>query len=142
MNTISAKRKVISCAMLAVILLTACGCAQAQDRSPIVSDTLQPSDTPRATVGGVPLISASNPLPDGFAVGALVNLYGEKRSFALASVGICLTRETFEAANQMFAQAKRDGVSGFILTSGYRTEDEQRALYEAATDRTAAPPGA
>jgi D-alanyl-D-alanine carboxypeptidase len=88
------------------------------------------------------LVNASNPLPDGFAAGGLVDLYGEERSFQLASSELRLTRETFEAANRMFEQARRDGVDGFILSSGYRTEDEQRALYKNDEDGTAAKPGA
>jgi len=88
------------------------------------------------------LVNASSPLPDGFATGELVDLYGAERSFQLASSELRLTRETFEAANRMFRQARRDGVDGFILTSGYRTEGEQRALYKNDVDGTAAKPGA
>jgi D-alanyl-D-alanine carboxypeptidase len=88
------------------------------------------------------LVNESSPLPDGYDAGMLVDLYGEKRAFQLATRDIRLSRETFEAANNMFKQAKRDGVDGFILTSGYRTADEQRALYDSDVDGTAALPGA
>lgn len=92
--------------------------------------------------GDVLLVNAYNPLPGDFVPEELVDLYGEERSFQLASSDIRLERETFEAANRMFAQAEQDGVDGFILTSGYRTEDEQRALYNSDQDGTAALPGA
>jgi D-alanyl-D-alanine carboxypeptidase len=88
------------------------------------------------------LVNASNPLPKGYAPEELVDLYGEKRSFKLASSDIRLAREAFEAANRMFKQSKRDGVDGFILSSGYRTEQEQRSLFDADQDGTAAKPGA
>ncbi len=91
---------------------------------------------------GVLLVNALSPLPDGYSIGELVDLYGEKRSFQLASSDIRLTKETYEAANDMFKQARNDGVGGFILTSGYRTEKEQRELYKNDTDGTAAMPGA
>ncbi|GHU71066.1 hypothetical protein FACS1894184_17370 [Clostridia bacterium] len=71
-----------------------------------------------------------------------MNLYGEKRYFDLMSSNIHLERETFEAANRMFEQARHDGVSGFILMDGYRTEEKQRELYSKCTDGTAAIPGA
>ncbi len=88
------------------------------------------------------LVNASHPLPEGYTPDDLVELYGEKRSFQLAESDIRLERSAFEAANRMFRQAKKDGVDGFILSSGYRTEAEQRALYEADKDGTAAEPGA
>jgi len=91
---------------------------------------------------GVLLVNASSPLPKGYDAGELIDLYGEERSFQLASSDIRLSREAFEAANRMFNQAKRDGVDGFILTSGYRTEVEQRALYKDDADGTVAMPGA
>ncbi len=87
------------------------------------------------------LVNAQRPLPDFYAVDDLVNLYGEKRYFKLASSDICLAREVFEAANAMFQQAKRDGVEGFTITSGYRSEEKQRTLYENDTKGLAAAPG-
>lgn len=90
---------------------------------------------------GVLLVNRENPLPNGYAPRELVNLYQEARSFQLATSDICLERTAFEAANYMFAQAEADGVDGFILTSGYRTEEKQRELYDANEDATAAKPG-
>ncbi len=100
------------------------------------------AEIPQTPLRDVLLVNASNPLPEDYRPEDLVKLYSEKRSFQLASGDIGLAREAFEAANWMFKQAERDGVDGFILSSGYRTEDEQQALYEADTDGTAAKPGA
>lgn len=88
------------------------------------------------------LVNAQHLLPDGFSADNLVELYGEKRYFKLSTSDIRITRETFEAANKMFRQANRDGVDGFTITSGYRTEKRQRELYENDTNGTASMPGA
>ncbi len=95
----------------------------------------------RAAAGDVLLVNAWCPLPDAYSVDDLVYLYGESRSFQLAASDIYLAREAFDAANEMFRQAARDGVKGFTVTSGYRTWEKQRALYENDTKGTAARPG-
>ncbi len=87
------------------------------------------------------LVNAEHPLPEDYSVEELVELYGEKRYFNLATSDICLAREAFEAANKMFRQANRDGVKGFTITSGYRTQERQVELYENDTKGTAAKPG-
>jgi D-alanyl-D-alanine carboxypeptidase len=102
----------------------------------------EPRPTAQAARNGVLLVNAAVLLPSDYNAGELVNLYDMKRSFQLANSSIRLTRETFEAANRMFAQAKRDGVDGFIITSGYRTATDQQKLYDNTTDGTAALPGA
>ncbi len=95
----------------------------------------------QAASGSVLLVNAWHPLPSGFAADDLVELYAQKRYFKLATSDIYLTREAFEAANRMFQQANQDGVEGFIITSGYRTEEKQRSLYENNTNGTVAKPG-
>ena len=89
---------------------------------------------------GVLLVNAENPLPEGFDPGELVNLYEQKRHFLLARSDLYLTREAFEAANRMFKQAEDEDMNGFILTSGYRTREQQAELY-AAQPETAQLPG-
>lgn len=95
----------------------------------------------RAASEGVLLVNAWNPLPDDFRAGDLVELYAQKRYFKLAASDIYLVREAFEAANEMFRQANRDGIEGFTITSGYRSEVKQRTLYENDEKGTAAKPG-
>lgn len=126
----------------AAVLILAAGSKLIQDNNIKISDIPMQTAIAQTASENVLLVSASNPLPDGFETGGLVDLYDEKRTFQLASSDIRLTRETFEAANDMFGQARKDGISGFILTSGYRTEAEQRELYKNGADKTAAVPGA
>ena len=139
--------KWFSCVVVGVLLLSIGGRVLG-DRAPgarladIPAPTvIEPTAIKQFASNGVLLVNSSSRLPAGYAVDNLVNLYQEKRSFQLASSNILLTRETFEAANQMFEQARRDGVSGFTVTSGYRTEDKQQELYKTSTNGTAAMPG-
>ncbi len=99
--------------------------------------------TPAAPVSGpaVLLVNAAHPLPEDFTPGELVNLYEQKRHFLLASSGIQLERETFEAANRMFLQAENEDMNGFIVTSGYRSRERQAELYAQAEGNTAQLPG-
>lgn len=95
----------------------------------------------RAASESMLLVNAWNPLPDDYHATDLVELYAQKRHFKLATSDIYLIREAFEAANEMFRQANRDGIEGFTITSGYRSEAKQQALYENDTSGTAAKPG-
>lgn len=100
--------------------------------------------TPQSTAPtgrGAPLalINREHPCPSAPPDG-LINLYAQKeRGFALASSQIELTGETFQAAKAMFAAAARDGVEGFILSSGYRDRQAQQAEYEAQPTLAALP---
>ena len=87
------------------------------------------------------LINSMHGLPDGYVPGELVNLYEQRRYFRLAASDIYLERATFEAANRMFAQAEREGINGFIITSGYRSAEKQAAVYAEQQDGTASKPG-
>jgi D-alanyl-D-alanine carboxypeptidase len=88
------------------------------------------------------LVNPENPLPKDFRAVNLVNLYDQKgKHFHLANAGIKLSKDVFEAMDAMFAAARKDGVSGFIVTSGYRSREEQMEIFLATTDGTAAKPG-
>ena len=87
------------------------------------------------------LVNAENPLPDGYELGELVNLYEQKRHFLLASSDIYLEREAFEAADRMFLQAENENINGFILTSGYRSSEKQAELYASSEEGVAQLPG-
>ena len=77
------------------------------------------------------IISPRFPLQEAYVPDDLVNLYEHKeRSFQLARADIELRKPAFDAAQEMFAAAAADGVEGFILSSGYRTREQQQTLYE------------
>jgi D-alanyl-D-alanine carboxypeptidase len=102
----------------------------------------QTDDEMIAGTAEILLVNAANPLPDSFYPESLVSLYGqEDQHFQLAASDIEVCGVVFESMDAMFAAAQRDGVDGFIITSGYRTQDEQQALYNLTTDGTAAKPG-
>ena len=87
------------------------------------------------------LVNLEHPLSRDYACSDLVKPYEHKRQFQLSNVSIQLEREVFEAANRMFGQAKKDGVSRFTITSGYRSWETQEKLYANGANEKAAVPG-
>ena len=88
------------------------------------------------------LVNADNPLPINFQPENLVNLFEqENRYFELAKADIKLCESVFQAMNTMFEAAQADGVSGFIITSGYRSRTNQEEIYAESIDGFAAKPG-
>jgi len=88
------------------------------------------------------LVNAAHPLPEGYQPTRLVNLYAQAdRQFDLDAADILMEEEAYAAMNAMFSAARQDGVAGFLVTSGYRTREEQQRIYDATTDGTAAAPG-
>ena len=96
---------------------------------------------PDSAFADVLLVNGAHALPEGYIPGELVNLYAQRRFFQLAASDIYLERTAFEAANRMFEQAERDGMNGFIITSGYRSAEKQAEVYAAQQDGTASKPG-
>ena len=92
--------------------------------------------------GGILLVNEENPLSADYVPAALVNLYEQRHSFLLARSDIYVTRETYEAMEEMFAAAEADGVNGFIVTSGYRDYERQAEIYAQSEPGYAQPPGA
>ncbi|MDR1359305.1 MAG: M15 family metallopeptidase [Coriobacteriales bacterium] len=102
----------------------------------------QADDEIRAPTAEILLVNAANPLPDNFYPETLVSLFERgDQHFQLATSDIKVCEIVSESMDAMFAAAERDGVGGFIITSGYRTQEEQRALYTSTIDGTAAKPG-
>lgn len=97
---------------------------------------------PAPTQQNTLLVNAQNPLPEDYRPKELIELFGARRTFEIASADIALESYVLEAANQLFARAAAQGVAGFVVTSGYRTREQQRALYESDGEGLAAPPGA
>ncbi|MDF2593715.1 MAG: D-alanyl-D-alanine carboxypeptidase [Clostridia bacterium] len=88
------------------------------------------------------LVNTENPLPEDFHPENLVNLYIQRnKHFQLAKADIEVCETVFDSMEAMFAAAQSDSVSGFIITSGYRSYEEQKEIYSKTTDGTAAKPG-
>ena len=92
--------------------------------------------------GKILLVNDSHRLAKDYVPEGLVNLYEQRHSFRLARSDIYLTRETYEAAERMFAAAEADGVNGFYITSGYRSYDRQAEVYAESEAGKAQEPGA
>ena len=109
-------------------------------RQPIESNA--PAPLPNTQDTDILLVNAWNPLPDDFIAGELLTLFNYKdRQFGLAGSDIRLDKAVYEAADAMFAAARKDGVESFILASGYRSREKQTELFDGRTDGTAARPG-
>ena len=94
------------------------------------------------STGNILLVNANNPLPEDFQPENLVNLFEQQdRNFDLAKADIEIAQSVFEAMNTMFSAANADGVSGFIITSGYRSRENQAEIFASTTDGFAAKPG-
>lgn len=92
--------------------------------------------------GELLLVNSDNPLPENFRPEALVRLYDQKnRYFQLASSDIEISKTVYEAMKAMFADARQDGVTGFIITSGYRSHEKQKEVFTASKAGIAAAPG-
>ena len=92
--------------------------------------------------GSILLVNDENRLPADYVPEGLVNLYEQRHSFRLASSDIYLTRETYEAAQKMFAAAEAENMNGFIITSGYRSYERQGEIYATTEAGKAQAPGA
>ena len=92
--------------------------------------------------GNILLVNEANQLPADYVPEGLVNLYEQRHSFRLANSEIYLTRETYEAMEQMFAAAEADNVNGFIITSGYRDYQRQAEVFAESEPGKAQTPGA
>ena len=92
--------------------------------------------------GDILLVNETHRLSPDYVPDDLVNLYQNRHSFRLASSDICLTRETYEAAEKMFHAAEEQNVNGFIITSGYRSYDRQAEVYAQSEPGKAQQPGA
>ncbi|RYD01408.1 hypothetical protein N752_30915 [Desulforamulus aquiferis] len=76
------------------------------------------------------LINTKNPLPKDYRPEKLVNLYNQRiKHFQLAKTDIEVSEDVYQAMDAMFAAAQKDGVRGFIITSGYRSRGEQKMVF-------------
>lgn len=104
-------------------------------------EKVQSINTSRGSVGSILLVNADNPLPADYSPGPLIRLYDQKRHFLIARDDLYLSPEAFEAANRMFAAAEAEGLNGFIITSAYRSREDQQKIYLESDPGLAQKPG-
>ena len=92
--------------------------------------------------GKILLVNESHRLKEDYVPEDLVNLYQQRHSFRLASSEITLTRQTYEAMEQMFHAAELADMNGYIVTSGYRSFQRQTEVYAQSEPGKAQQPGA
>jgi len=90
------------------------------------------------------LINSSHILDPGYVPPDLESIYGRGgRAFSLSTADLELSSYVLDAAIEMFAAARDDGVTGYIITSAYRSYERQSELYaKDPYSRKVAPPGA
>ncbi len=87
------------------------------------------------------LVNETHPLPSDYQAANLICLYDQPRSFSLMRSDMYLSKETFEAAERMFSAAQAEGMTGYILTSAYRTREQQAEIYAQSAAGLAQKPG-
>ena len=92
--------------------------------------------------GEILLVNDENRLDMNYVPDDLVNLYQMRHSFRLASSEIYLTRECYEAMEEMFAAAEDADMNGYIITSGYRDYQRQMEVFQESEPGKAQEPGA
>lgn len=92
--------------------------------------------------GKILLVNETHRLSADYVPDELVNLYQQRHSFRLASSEIYLTRQTYEAMEQMFHAAELADMNGYIVTSGYRSYQRQQEVYAQSEPGKAQQPGA
>lgn len=92
--------------------------------------------------GKILLVNETHTLAADYVPEGLVNLYQQRHSFRMASSEIYLTRQTYEAMEQMFHAAELANMNGYIVTSGYRSYQRQAEVYAQSEPGKAQKPGA
>jgi len=87
------------------------------------------------------LVNQQNPLNEEQLPTNLINLFEQPRSYELFSGEILLRPHVATALQQMIADANKEGLTHFIVMSGYRTLAEQQELYNDMGANYAMKPG-
>lgn len=109
----------------------------------IYSKTQRPmASTPTQAVDDdLVLVNQQNPLNEEQLPTNLINLFEQPRSYELFSGEILLRPHVATALQQMIADANKEGLTHFIVMSGYRTLAEQQELYNDMGANYAMKPG-
>lgn len=94
--------------------------------------------------GKLLLVNAGHPLHEKGTAGDIVTIGAEQAAatgFALESENIMLSDEVLQALHTMLTAARQDGLDNFLLTSGYRSLEQQEVLYQQQGSDYALPAG-
>lgn len=161
--------KIRSFALAALVLLAGCGSSQALDddeqhdavgsisgRGVIQERVDAPVQTPdeagftirvhkeQVYDGNLLLIDRDHAVPREGAVEPTVKLIKHKeltKGFGLLDNTVRLSPDLTRKFGEMVSAAAQDGVDHFLISSGYRDEDEQKELYEQMGAQRAMPAG-
>ena len=136
----------------ASLLLSGCGMRSGNAGITIEAPKMTSGETTkRVTVnedqvreGDLVLINQAHPIPAGYVPDGLVNVYeepGRAGRYALLDGSIRLPERLLRQFSDMVDAAAKDGVDHFIISSGYRDNEAQQALYEEKGADTALPAG-
>lgn len=97
-----------------------------------------PSQLPSAQ-GEVLLVNADHPLADDFGEPELVELVNQ---VPVSGSDVRVAAEVEKPLLKLFAAARKAGLKNLYVSSGYRTTEQQQALWDASDDRSyVQPPG-
>ncbi|KPD07982.1 peptidase M15 [Aneurinibacillus migulanus] len=94
--------------------------------------------------GNLLLVNSESAVQQAGIKSDIINLFTHKElttGYQLLNSEIKLSEEIAEKFSKMIAAAKEDGVSNFLISSGYRDLDEQAKLYEEMGSDYALPSG-
>lgn len=98
----------------------------------------------QAFKGNLLLINRKYPVPDNAELPEIVNLFKRKdllKGFGILDNSIELPLDMVDKFSNMVQAAKKDGVTHFLISSGYRDNEKQQELYETLEKGVANPPG-
>lgn len=91
--------------------------------------------------GDLLLVNQQHPIQQNQLPNDLVTLFDEQRTYTLFSSDIQLRAHVATALQQMVSAANAEGVTQFIVMSGYRNLEEQQNLYNEMGSSYAMNPG-
>ena len=91
---------------------------------------------------GILLVNEYHLLSADYVPEGLVNLYNQRHSFRLKNSEIYLTRQTYEAMQNMFTAAAKVGMKDYIITNGYHNYQYQQQMYIESDSVSVQRPGA
>lgn len=142
------KRRLIRTAMFALMLLGTILMLQKVDAKGHLSKPISLTDyelyelpiTDPEITNDLMLVNRDHIVPDSFEDSGLLSGYP---LIPLATSDIKINDDTLTAAKEWFDDAQKKGYDTLYVTSGYRTIERQKELYEEAADKSfVQPPGA